>query len=933
MTLVSVSIDELPAINQFLLSNSPGIKQLDDNIIFSQASTPSSNREVSWPLSSQGSKKSYMKLEDTYINIARPPLNDGNFSYESTTYVSLPNHIHKLFESVIEHKTENKSLDGGVQIGSNFTSMLPDPFHLVNLNPGCLSAVIELNNSRNHLIDDVSSQSKNPFAKFTTNFNKFLKITLPSEKEQGLNYDNFQPLMPCFKNSNSNSNGYGNGNGIGNGNGNGNGNGSNGNGNCNSSGSSSGGLFYKLLNQFDLETYMRDLSNPDTSKLLISCHVDVINIFALDIDSRFKSVKKITSDKPYNNLLFETNGSSYEKHIPEPLLRFQLRPGTIVTSFYSFKHIEIPMILLGLNSGEIVLFNLKTLTFQLFENFAGPATVTDSFSMSPQNVSSTLTNVPVTSLEAINHPVYDFVILGGFANGEFIILNPFAVENTVKTKYSKSVVDKDQFVTYFKKFDLTPFSAKTPTVTDSNCPSCIMGHVKLSQRPITCINSTISLTNTNTSNLNPMLIAAGSDDGIVRLISLTDTYNEDYGSNNRTTPKSVVSDMISNYFHDGITDIKFSPDFKFLCVVGNGDIVEIFKLGYYNVNGLLGKHHSGTNSGNVAGRRSRSGTVNSSTSNNLGGFLSPQATSQSNSLDVPRNEDSGTTSDALGVLPPALKEIRLVVRLKGHTNRVSRVLFITNDQIFNPNLETSNESDLIYRIMSSGKDGKAIVWEFDYKALPKVRVPRPKRKVPTNHQQDQNHLQSQNQPQTTNNKSKLSSNQNPPPISTRGIIQHGRTKSNQLEDSNTTNRGGGTFPSLNASLGISNLNSVLSKSKPGDSNNNDTSNGISQAESAGDQVKGVAGLYSSLYDVRHRKHYTHLLMEQAPEADSNKIKKYPTIIHPIVNDKLVPSIEVPLTEVDLNFWFKDGKVYDIFLDGIHLWCLGRNGDIIKYSLE
>ena len=60
--------------------------------------------------------------------------------------------------------------------------------------------------------------------------------------------------------------------------------------------------------------------------------------------------------------------------------------------------------------------------------------------------------------------------------------------------------------------------------------------------------------------------------------------------------------------------------------------------------------------------------------------------------------------------PPLIKDIQIVGRFKGHTNIVKSTKFVKDDF-----------STLVYKLVSCGYDGKIIVWEFDYKALPKIK--------------------------------------------------------------------------------------------------------------------------------------------------------------------------------------------------------------------
>ena len=139
----------------------------------------------------------------------------------------------------------------------------------------------------------------------------------------------------------------------------------------------------------------------------------------------------------------------------------------------------------------------------------------------------------------------------------------------------------------FQKFDLSPLGK-----VDN---SFVLGHFKVSHKPITSLSSTLPINKPlQPSEAQPLILAIAADDGYVRFVDFIFTYNCNYGDKQQV----ITTDIISNYFNTSITDIEFSPDFKFFSVVGKGDLIEVFKMSYYNVNGLLHKS---------SGRRSRSG--------------------------------------------------------------------------------------------------------------------------------------------------------------------------------------------------------------------------------------------------------------------------------------------------------------------------------------
>ncbi|CAH6723445.1 hypothetical protein CLIB1444_15S01442 [[Candida] jaroonii] len=873
MTSLDVDIGDLPPLTVFLGSVSPGIDKLEDNIHFlhdNEFEHKSKSSNFIWPLIENNSIEDsnlnnslVATLHPQYLNIARPPLNNNGI-YESNTYVSLPFHITNLFDKVIEHKTPNKSVDGGFQIGANVGSLMPDPFEYVHLNPGCLSEILELDNldRSNNTFDN--NDNKNPFTKLTNNFNKLLKLNHSNNSVDNFNnFKNFQDLPSTISKST---------------------------------------VFEKFLT-YDNDVYHKNLNSVDTSKILVSCNINVLNLITIDNDNNYRNPTTFQSSKPYTSLLeMETEEpKSYSKTIEVPILRLQLKENYIITTMKVFKSHKTPFVVMGLNSGEIILINLNNLSFVHINNFVNDiskSSISLNTTIGSNSVSPTIINESVTSLEIINNSIYEFLIVAGYSNGEIILLNPFVNDDISKTHYLKTVVDNDRFVTYFKKFDLSPFVNKklleqksssninpfrTSEEFDDETPNVVVGHLKISHKPITCITSTISLVNPSTSlSFNPLLIAVGGDDGLIKLMNLSLTYNCNYGNNNAS--KSIISDVISNYFQDGIKDLTFSNDFKILSVVGNGDLIELFNLRYYNVNSLLNqKKLEPVSSGST--KRSRSGTVNStnSTSNNnnnittnaLSLFLSPSVSSPSTSLEINRHNDDN--NDVL--YPPSVKDIKLLCRLKSHSNIVSKIMFIKNDQVINKGFE-NKDSNTFYRLVSCGNDGRVIFWEFDIKGLPKIKktlIPKKRSK-----------------------KKKLK----------------GHTKSKSMNFDESLN-----LPSQ-ANNSVSNMNNLLNQS-------HSKSNSHINLNDLTDQVKGITGLYQSLYESRFKRHYNKLLVEQHKIDEG----KFNTIIHPIINDKLVPAIEIPLTSVDFTCWFKDGKISNIYIDNGNFWCMGKNGDIIRYVIE
>ncbi|CAI5755506.1 unnamed protein product [Candida verbasci] len=358
----------------------------------------------------------------------------------------------------------------------------------------------------------------------------------------------------------------------------------------------------------------------DISKLIVSTHVNILNVFQLDKNNNFENTKKIQTKSPIIPFTEETIN---EKIIEEPILRIKFDDDLIITALSTVYLKSECVIILGFQNGDIMYLNLNDLKYQIFH-----------YNQECKKISTD----GVTTIECINHPNYEFLIIAGYSNGEIIILNVFGEVE----EYHKKTVFKDANITYFRQFDLSPFTTNQQQ---------IIGHFKLSHKPITSISSTLPLNKPYLSDSQPLLVAIASDDGFVKIIDLLFTFDE----------KNIVTDVISNYFNCCITEVKFSFDYKFLVIVGNGDLIEVFKVSYYNINGLL------------KGRKKLDENIN---------------------------------------YPPMMKDIQIVTRLKGHTNTVKSIKFLEEDSSTNS-----------YKLISCGFDGKVIIWEFDYKALPKIKLP------------------------------------------------------------------------------------------------------------------------------------------------------------------------------------------------------------------
>lgn len=812
MTLTEISKAQYPPATMFLNSVCPGIGKLEENTYFSLENDPSNSvfRAVDWPLG-VGNCPKYAEIDRNYLNIARPPLS-LTAGTESTTYVSLPYHITNLFRKIVA--TKEGRTDGSMHVGANVNPLVQDPFKLVHLNPGCLSAIIDVEESL-----PANSDLRSPLVKVTTSFNRLLKLTALAPAK------GWKPVA-------------------------------------------SGGAF-DVLN-YNLDVYSGLLK---ASRLLVSTNVNVLNVVAIGPEGAYSHPKSVTSDVPpipVAEVPPEANSSqsSYTRVFEQPVLRLQFRHGVIATSMHVFSQSNGPLVALGLDSGDIMLVDLANATYLVLEMGIGS-----------DSRAALFTNGAVTSLQTMGHPAYGYILVAGFANGEVAFLDPSAVTTEREgPRYSKRVVGADSFATYFKKCDLSPSGTREGNMNLHNAPSYLVGHFKVSHKAVTALCST--LPDADCPELRtgaPMIVAVASDDGLVRLLDLVFSADCAYGSPESLANNPFVSDILSNYFHDGITDVRFLPDHRFLCVAGKGDLIEVFRMAYYNINGLVRHSHSNVNLA-ATPRRSRSGTVNStgsaSVSNNL--FLSPSST-------VERTEEPEYSR------PPIVKDIKIVTRFKGHTNTVNKVRFVQQDV---------GDTVPVYKLVSCGFDGKVLGWDFDYKALPKVKEARNRRPSVAKSPGPATNPVPVTGPQPGATPAVPGRKQAPGSVPIKPSQSfHQRNKSVQPEE-------------LNGLLGagLSSMNRIL--------------NEPASSEGSGSS----ATLYRSLYDLRLKKHYTRLL------GEVSKPKKHSGIIHPIVNDKLVPLVEIPSLTLDLSCLVKDCKLDGFFLAGDNFWVFAKSGDIFKYAV-
>lgn len=914
MTLLKLPETQLPPTSLFLGSVCPGLLLLDDNIHFSiQDEVPKQVlerlSELNWPLTSSNSFPASVKarLSPSYLHVARPPFqHDVHKNVESNTYVSVPFHVNQIFTKVIEKHHSGMREDGGLHIGANVNPLSPDPYRLVDLNPGCLTSVIQLSKAKGQ------TENRNPFRNMTSTFNKILRMGVSSAGEQP--DSPFHSLVDAIPEPSAHFISHP------------------------QSGASAQtankkqhqqalGVFSRLL-EFDSKSYFAQVKAP-TEKLLVAANVNVINVFAIGPDFKFAGTKEINSSSSFFPLAEEreagttekpvslpgtqqqqqhpkpttltTTCKQYKKVVEVPILRLQLQPSLIVTSILTIVCMDThdPMLLLGLNTGALLVINLAHLTYRLFDNLG----------LKPKrdcNADSSWTNVSVTSLAAITHTKYELLVVAGYANGEVIILD--LLGRASNSCYLKREVGHDSLITFFKKFDLSPLNRKISVLgAEDASPEYIVGHFKLSHKPITSIASTISYLSTLPNDIMkiPFIIAIASDDGLVRLIDLLNTHNMNYGDPQNIYNHLIVSDVVASYFQDGVRHIEFSPDNRFFTIGGKGDLIEIFKMTYYNISGLINKK-----AGHPRGR-SRSGTVNSGSSipqNTPSIFLSTtESASTSTSLDYGREEVYDSPPEH-NHLPPTIKDITIVSRLKGHSNTVEKVSFVQKCEI-NATKQQDDSTSRAYKLISCSSDGKIIIWDFDSKAVSRLKkghFTTKRKKTPKGAESAPEQQAITSSSPSAPGRARPLSNITPSIAVTK--VQHMKSRSLSHNDDNPFTK----------SLGSVGINKILSPSPQP----------LTQSiEDDEEKQNIVLLLYRWLYENRLKKHY------YAGNVTKDGKKKYTSIIHRIVNDEELPSIQIPTLEIDMSYFLPNGKIQgyqaspDLFL------IFGRNGDIFTYHLE
>lgn len=739
MAQTSLTTTESPFANvsMYLNSVSPGYTQLDENLFHPLPNNvPASTREIIWPMNNGKLINAKLKLEKEYLNIARPPMGP----FESTTYVSLPLHVVNDFKERVQRC--DKRHEGNMHIAANVNPLTQDPFRNPNMNPGALTAIVETKSK---------FQSRNPFNKLTTNFNKLFV------KDES----------------------------------------------------------FENVESSDVSILSYNDEFASCGKLLISANVNVLNVFGLSESSEYEHTK-VTNE---------------ENELEQPLLRLQFSSTCIITSLTAFVLNEEPIIVFGCNLGKVLIIKPRSMKMKQID-------------LNLNSLEQSLNVVNVSTVYAIRHPLYEYLIVAGTSNGEVFILNPLA-KNELQN-YKKEVVGTDSYVTFYRKFDLSIFGQ----ASDEQ----LIGHFKLCHKSITAFASTLSVEEPLQNDLQPLLLAVASEDGFVKFIDLMFSYRLDQ----EESASSIVTDIVSNYFNSGVSDVKFSPDFKFFTIVGKGDLIEVFKMTYYNITGLLKKPERQG--------RSRSGTVNSHNSH----YTAMQATQSLQNLQEQLPER---------LYPPIIKSVETVCRFKGHANSVKSIQF----------LRGNGDSLLVYKLVSCGNDGKVFIWEFDYKAVPKVK----KTTIATQNKPTRESRRSIHEKKNGN--LVLTHSPSPGPVHSRSAHRRNLSSDPILNTPSFTNL---------LSPKSLNLTSVLLDGHSPKSEASET----------------VMALYKQLLEVRSKKSPQKTFIQSS------------TIISPIVNDKFLPSISIPLATIDLTSIVPDGKIDNVYIDKQAVWCFCKNGDLFKYKV-
>lgn len=621
-----------------------------------------------------------------------------------------------------------------------------------------------------------------------------------------------------------------------------------------------------LVDALDWSPDRYDLDLKEAAQLLVAAHVSVLNVVALDSRLQYchtagdamraagSAAGGAAGDVTREGDAGDATGDVYPPPLPPPLplaaaptetpiLRVRFDPAAIVTALKTF-HCHQPYAVCGFASGQLLVLNLADLSFH----------------------TSHYVRAAVTSLEVLRLPS-ETLVVAGFANGEVLLVDPHRAN---LPHYDACVQSHDAHATYFVRPELG---------ARGDAASSLVGHFKLSHKPITLLALTVV---PGAPEPSPVVLAVGADDGFVRLL--------DFAAHGR---RALLTDVVSNYFNDGISCVAFSPDAKFLCVAGKGDLIEMFRVAYYNVNALL-KH-------GATGRRSRSNTVGdepppvpsspppssplaipSVTFDSIdpvlaeGGAALRPSTSQATAATAATASSAGSAD--VVAYAPMVKEVNIVARFKGHANTVRSVQF------------APNADHATYKLVLCGYDGKVMVWDFDYKALPRVK-------------------------HAPNAAGVASTAPAAPAAAALGLASRKRSSiaSHRAALGASAAAAGSASPSPAPNALLPKHSRTLSWS------------GLDEAvaDREGTSLEIVTSVYKSLYDLRLRKHYARL---GARPAD------YTTILHPVVSNKSVPSIDIPLVELDLSPWVADGKIDGAHIEPHCVWCFAKSGDVFRYSI-